>query len=127
MSDNQISNGTFCNAITGRPELFLGSGAAQNMVVNDNAVDVDLDVKDNTRYVFTQPLNRLHFIKIANSCFESEVVFKAGAGFAWSFAGNGVKTIGDITAGKEPFIEGTEYLISIRYAEIVAVKFNPAE
>lgn len=124
MSDNQNSNGIFCNAITGRPELFIGNGSAQTVVTNNTTTDANLEIRSNTRYVFTQPLTRLHLTKIENSCFESEIVFTAGSNFSLSFAADGVKTIGDIMGGREPFTAGFQYIISIRYAESIAAKFN---
>lgn len=98
---------------------------AQKKVTDTTSTSVTIPVvKANTRYEFTQPLTSLTIDAVLDSGLESDIVFTAGTGFALKLPSDLAHTIGGLLEGTEVFSYGVSYIISFRYNEAIACKFN---
>lgn len=98
---------------------------AQKTVTDDVSTSVTLPVvQANTRYVFSKPITRIKIDAVIESGMESEIVFTAGAGFTLELPTTVRNTIGSLLEGTDLFLSGASYIISFRYSEAVACKFN---
>ena len=96
---------------------------AQKTITNEESTEVVIDVSDNTRYEFTQPLVTLTINSIPLTGLASTLIFTAGVGFKLSIPET-VSTIGDLLSGVDLFAAGKKYVISCSYNEVIAYSFN---
>ena len=95
--------------------VFVG----QSVVTDDTSTTVNIQMKANRVYKFTQPLTQLNIESVDNSVFESEIIFTAGSSISVAVPSSvGVIVMPTFSAGKS-------YVISIKNGIAVGAEYTP--